>query len=291
MKHYRLEQAEKNVFAVHQVIYSNSDIEMWFDWNTRLNDTKFTDQCYWIMSDEDRIGGIVRLDDTLMYPFMIPPFSDRQLMWRILLNCCEDIKNINGVLQDDVNILLSLGFGVNVIRQVMCCPTGASKKSVIPDGMSVYLLDDSLDLTKISNVMKEGYRGGIDYEVFGVPSDEKIIEDLSYLLKVYKHRNLSIYVVNEQNQEIVGLCIAGISKNMPLGFAEIGELCVVPKYRNKGIAEFMLNYIKEAANPYTEVVKLCVTVGNFAEILYKKTGFQAGPRFARMTRRLHMKEG
>lgn len=285
MKQYRLEQAEKNLFAVHQVIYSNSDIEMWYDWDTRLNDTKFTDQCFWIMCDDDRIGGVVKLNDTLMFPFIIPPFSDRQQMWRILLNCCKDIGNINGVLQDDVNILLSLGFKVNVIRQVMCCPTGGSKKSVIPGGLSFHLLDDSCDMPKIKNVMKEGYQGGIDYEIFGVPSDEKLIEDLSYLLQVYKHRNLSIYVVNEQNKEIVGLCIAGISEKMPLGFAEIGELCVVPGYRNKGIAEFMLNYIKESADSYTEVVKLCITVGNYAEILYKKAGFQAGQRFARMTKR------
>nr|WP_285860152.1 MULTISPECIES: GNAT family N-acetyltransferase [Paenibacillus] len=111
------------------------------------------------------------------------------------------------------------------------------------------------------------------------------MEDLTYLLQVYKHRNLSIYVVNEQSQEIVGLCIAGISEKMPLGFAEIGELCVVPQYRNKGIAEFMINYIKESASTYTEVVKLCVTIGNCAEILYRKVGFQAGPRFSQMTKR------
>ncbi|MFD1176660.1 hypothetical protein ACFQ3W_10150 [Paenibacillus puldeungensis] len=64
MKQYRLEQAEINSFAVQQVIYSSSDIEMWFDWNSRLNDTKFTDQCFWIMCDDDRIGGIVKLTDT-----------------------------------------------------------------------------------------------------------------------------------------------------------------------------------------------------------------------------------
>lgn len=285
MKQYRLEQAEKNSFAVHQVIYSNADIEMWYDWNTRLNDTKFTDQCFWIMCGDHKIGGVIKLNDTLMFPFIIPPFSDRQRMWRILLNCCEDVKNINGVLQDDVNILLSLDFKVNVIRQVMCCPTSESKKTAIPDGFSLYVLDDSIDLAKIKHVMKEGYHGGIDYEVFGVPSDEEIVEDLSYLLQVYKHRNLSIYVVNEQNQEIVGVCLAGISEKMPLGFAEIGELCVVPEYRNRGIAEFMLNYVKVAANTKTEVVKLCVTVGNYAELLYQKAGFQAGPRFAKVTRR------
>jgi len=47
----------------------------------------------------------------------------------------------------------------------------------------------------------------------------------------------------------------------------------------------MLNHIKEAANTYTEVVKLCVTVGNYAELLYRKAGFQAGLRFARMIKR------
>ncbi|WP_136604835.1 GNAT family N-acetyltransferase [Paenibacillus dokdonensis] len=285
MEQYRLEQADKNSFAVHQVIYSNSDIEMWYDWNTRLNDTKFTDQCFWIMCGDDRIGGVVKMEDTVMFPFVIPPFSDRQQMWRVLLKCCKDISNINGVLQEDVEILLSFGFKVNVIRQVMCCPTGTSKKPVLPAGFSLYTLEDTFDITKIKEIMKEGYRGGIDYEIFGVPDDEEIMEDISYLLQVYKHRNLSIYVVNEQSQEIVGLCISGISKNMPLGFAEIGELCVVPQYRNKGIAEFMLNYIKDSASAYTEVVKLCITVGNYAEILYSKAGFQAGPRFAKMTKR------
>ena len=285
MKQYRLEQADKNKFAVHQVIYSNSDIEMWYDWNTRLHDTKFTDQSFWIMCGEDRIGGVIKMNDTAMYPFMIPPFSDRQQLWNILLTCCHDLRHINGVLQDDVNILHSYGFKVNVIRQVMCCPTGSLKEPVPPSGLSLYLLDDSFDTTRIKNVIKEGYSGGIDYEIFGARSDEKIIEDISYLMQVYKHRNLSVYVVDEQNQEIVGLCISGISEKMPLGFVEIGELCVVPQYRHKGIAEFMLNYIKQSASAYTEVIKLCVTVGNNAELLYKKTGFQAGPRFTRMTKR------
>ncbi|WMT39615.1 hypothetical protein RE628_19725 [Paenibacillus sp. D2_2] len=74
MKQYRLEQADPNVFAVHQVIYSNSDIEMWYDWNTRIEDTKFTDQCYWIMYDDDRIGGVVKINDTVMFPFITPHF-------------------------------------------------------------------------------------------------------------------------------------------------------------------------------------------------------------------------
>ncbi|WP_195575561.1 hypothetical protein [Paenibacillus sp. 1001270B_150601_E10] len=152
-------------------------------------------------------------------------------MWRIVIDCCRDIRNINGVLQDDVNLLLSLGFKVNIVRQVMCCPTEESKKALNPNGWSVYLTDDSYDMSRIKDIMKEGYRGGIDYEIYGVPHDEKIIEDLSYLMQVYSYRNLSIVVVNEQEEEIAGVCIAGISENMSLGFAEIGEICILPKYR------------------------------------------------------------
>ena len=75
-------------------------------------------------------------------------------MWSILLTCCNDLRNINGVLQEDVDILQSFGFKVNVIRQVMCCPTGVSKKLVIPYGLSLYLLEDSFDTTRIKDVMK-----------------------------------------------------------------------------------------------------------------------------------------
>jgi len=285
MSEYYLEKADLDLFAVYQVVYSSTDIEMWFDWNTRLNDTKFTDQCYWLMLDDKKIGGAIINNDTVMYPFIIPPFSDRLKFWDILLKCCNDLKHINGMLQDDVNILLSSGFKVNSIRQVMCCPTDVNNKLDLPKGLSMYELNESVNVNDLSKVILKGYAGGIDYENFGVPNEDQVIKDIRYLLQVYKHRNLSMFLINEIEQEIVGLCIAGISENMPLGFAEIGEVCVLPQYRNKGIAEFMLRHIVSTASGYTPVVKLCVTVGNQAENLYRKVGFQSGPRFANMSKR------
>jgi len=285
MTEYYLEKANIDLFAVYQVVYSNSDIEMWYDWNTRLNDTKFTDQCYWLMLEGRKIGGAIINNDTVMYPFIIPPFSDKHSFWDSLLKCSNKIKHINGVLQDDVNILLSYGLKVNSIRQIMCCPTDASNKIDIPFGLSIQELNDSVNFKELSEVVLKGYAGGIDHEVFGAPNEDEVTRDLNYLLQVYKHRNLSFYVVNEIDQKIVALCIAGISESMPLGFAEIGEICVLPQYRNKGIAEFMLRHIISTAFDHTQVVKLCVTVGNQAEKLYRKVGFQAGVRFTNMGRR------
>ncbi|MEK4251786.1 GNAT family N-acetyltransferase [Paenibacillus sp. FSL W7-1287] len=285
MVEYSLEKADMDLFAVYQVIYSGTDIEMWFDWNTRLNDTKFTDHCYWIMHEDVKIGGAIINSDTVIYPFIIPPFSDRFKFWDILLKCCKEIKHINGMLHDDVNILLSSGFKVNVVRQVMCRPADINNKVDLPDGFSMYALNEAVHVNELSKVIISGYAGGIDHEIYGVPNEDQVIKDNKYLMEVYKHRNLSIYIVNEMNQEIVALCIAGISENMPLGFAEIGEVCVLPQYRNKGIAEFMLRHIIATAFDYTPVVKLCVTVGNQAENLYRKVGFQPGPRFANMSKR------
>ena len=44
MMNYYFEKADKDLFATYQTIYSQADIEMWYDWNARLNDTKWTDE-------------------------------------------------------------------------------------------------------------------------------------------------------------------------------------------------------------------------------------------------------
>ncbi|MFC3749942.1 GNAT family N-acetyltransferase [Paenibacillus sp. GCM10012306] len=284
MPKYRLELADKEKFAVYQVIYADTDIEMWYDWNTRLQDTQFSDQCYWVLRDDVRIGGAIINDGTVMYPFLIPPFADRTVFWRALFSCSDDIKHINGLLQQDVSILLTFGYKLGAVRQVMCCPADDSITAVLPDGFSVRSLDESTDIATIAKILMEGYAGGIDYETYGAPDEAKAIADVQHLMKVYEHRNLSVYVFDEQEQGIAGLCIAGIYEKMPLGFAEVGDLCVLPKYRNNRLAEAMLNNVRSTAYAHSQVVKLCVTVGNEAEHLYRKVGFYPGPQFANMSR-------
>ncbi|WP_152399151.1 GNAT family N-acetyltransferase [Paenibacillus cellulositrophicus] len=286
MSKYRLKQAEQELFAVYQVIYSDADIEMWYDWNSRLDDTKFTDQCFWIMRDDERIGGAIINNGTVMYPFLISPHVDRSVFWKALFSCCNDIVHIKGVLQKDIDILLTFAYRLDVIRQVMCCPTDTGITTILPKGYSMHILNDSIDSETVGKVIMEGYSRGIDNEIFGATNEAEVIKDAMRLMQIYAHRNLSICVFDEKEQEIAGLCIAGISENMPLGFAEIGEICVLPKYRNKGLAETMLKHVRANAHKYAQVVKLCVTVGNYAENLYRKNGFYPGPRFANMSKRL-----
>jgi len=285
MSKYKIEQAEKDLFAVYQVLYSDADIEMWYDWNSRLNDTKFTDQCFWVIYDDNRIGGAIINNGTVMYPFLISPFVDRTVFWKALFSCCNDVVSIRGILPVDISILLTFGYRLDVIRQVMCCPTDPDVTTVLPNGYSLHTLNDSVDSKILADTIMNGYNGGIDYEIYGTPNEMDVIKDVERLMQIYASKNLSIYVFDENEQKIAALCIAGISDNMPLGFAEIGEICVLPHYRNKRLGEFMLKHVRATAHQFSPVVKLCVTVGNYAESLYRSVGFHPGPRFANMSKR------
>lgn len=283
---YSLEQADQDLFAVYQVLYAKTDIEMWYDWDSRLKDTKFTDQCFWIKCDDHRIGGALILNgETVLYPFLISPFIDRVAFWKALFSCCKDVVSIKGVLPEDVSILLSLGFQLGVTRQVMCSPTDPGILAELPPGFSLHSLDESFDSQILASMIMKSMNGSIDYEVYGIPKEEDAIKDTEYLMKLYSPNNLSIYIFDHNEHEIAAICIAGISSSMPLGFAEIAEICVLPGYRGKQLGEYMLKHIRASAYKHAQVVKLCVTVGNHAESLYRKTGFIPGPPFANMNKR------
>ena len=111
-------KADKDVFAVYQTIYSNADTELHFDWNKRLNDTKWAnDAFYWVILDGKKIGGIMILDHCTRFPFLIEPFCDRALFWRIVIDYLgenkPDIRNLYSVLDADIPILLSYGYKEN----------------------------------------------------------------------------------------------------------------------------------------------------------------------------------
>ncbi|MCQ4088329.1 GNAT family N-acetyltransferase [Saccharibacillus sp. JS10] len=285
MTFYQWERADQEEFAVNQVIYSNTDLEMWYDWTGRLDDTEFTQDCFWIVKDGVRIGGIIKLGDTLIYPFIIPPFMDREQFWAGLLSDPnEQIMRINGVLQLDIAVLIRHGFQVQSTRKVMCCPTGGEQTFEIEEGLILQRLDETTNLHFVQKLLKSSYTGGIDYQTFGTPSEEEVLKDIQYVLDVYRHEPLSVYILDKNKSEIVGVCMAGIGEKMPLGFAEIADIAVLPAYRGKGIAEFMLRHVKAQARLHAPVVKLCVTVGNPAEALYQRVGFQSGEPFAKMTR-------
>lgn len=277
-----LVQADIDLFAVYQTMYSNADIEMWYDWDRRLRDTKYTDQCFFLMSEGRKLGGAIITDDAIAFPFLISPFSDRMNFWHLLLKQSPRSK-INGVLDADRNILPMYGYKAKESGQVMCRPADVIVRS-LADGFFCRELDIDKEADEIGNAIVKGYSGGIDNQIHGEASIDEAIEDARRVLDIYAPKDMSHVIVEKHSYEIVGVCLAGIGENYTHGYVEIADICVLPQCRGKGLAQYMISRIVTQAYGIAPFVKLFVTIGNNSEYIYRQMGFIAGPRFTSMER-------
>ena len=289
MNSYTFEKADKDLFAVYQTIYSDADIEMWYDWNARLKDTKWTDNCFWLLRDGEKIGGVIIHNNAVMSPFLIAPFSDRLSFWKLVLQ--QGIKSSNaeklqlrGMLQEDVEVLMCFGAQVWRPRQIMVRPT--DKFHVVLDSRYTYKTPEYDDIPLVAEVFQKSFTGGIAYQMFGEESIEQIVENLKKVFGWFQETNSlnqSVVVQEKATDKIVGACLAGIIPKMINGFSFLDDVFVLPEHRRQGISDFMIKYSLNAAFEAAPVMKLHVVVGNYAEYSYRKLGFIAGPRFTDMT--------
>jgi ribosomal protein S18 acetylase RimI-like enzyme len=287
-----LEKAEPQLFSVCQTVYSNVDTNLNFIWENRLKDTLWTNDVYWIINDGERIGGVMISEDWVRFPFLVPPYNDRQLLWDALYYLDKHnalkMNKVLGALDCDVPILLTQGYKIIMARRMMCRPAerlpinlGQEYKFRIPDAEK--------DVDEIASVIENGYKGGIDYEIFGPSEAGEAKADVSYYFDAYQKTNTlyqSVVVTDVQSNKIIGACIAGRhpKENSEI-YSFISDIAVLPEYRRKGIAEFMLKYVISNAKKTSQLIGLCVTVGNHAENLYKHLGFFGGPIFTNMEKR------
>ncbi|WMJ88531.1 GNAT family N-acetyltransferase [Anaerocolumna sp. MB42-C2] len=277
-------QADKDLFSIYQTIYSNADIEMWFDWKKRLDDTKWTDQCYFVLLDGHKIGGIIITDDTIMFPFIIPPFCDRTAFWTFVLKH-SGRERIKGVLDIDSVILPMFGYKIDTVNQVMCRPADCITHN-LPNGFICRAVNINAEAKEIGDVIIQSYAGGICDEINGAASLEKAIEDAEKVLEVYSHKDLSHVIVEKTTNRIVAVCLAGRGRNYVNDYVEIADLCVLPQFRGIGLAKFMIGKVVTESNGIAPFIKLFVYVGNTAEFIYRQMGFMSGPRFTNMSRRM-----
>lgn len=288
MDGYTFEQADKDLFAVYQTIYSQADVGMAFSWEARLNDTKWSDDCYFLCRGGEKLGGAIISDGLVMFAFTIPPFCDHYLFWELLLRRAREATAgeqilLRGALAGAVPVLLNYGARIWRIRQSMCRPTDTLAYS-LPEGISIETPKEA-DIPALADAQARGYAGGISHELFGAESPQEIAEDLKKAFDIYAASgSLEQFAVARRVSDgaIAGACVAGIDAEMPNGFAFIREVFVLPEFRRQGLAQAMLRHTITAAHQKTAAIKLHVLVGNPAAGLYRKLGFVAGPVFTDM---------
>jgi hypothetical protein len=115
-------KAEDALFAVYQTIYSNTDMYLSYDWDSRLGDTKsWSGHGYFLVLDGTKIGGAIITDDMIRFPFLILPFEDRAQFWAYLLKLSPR-KYLKGMLDADSSILPMFGYKNMGSLQGMCRP-------------------------------------------------------------------------------------------------------------------------------------------------------------------------
>lgn len=75
-----------------------------------------------------KIGGAIIQPKAVTYPFLVAPFNDRRLFWKLVLGHVNTISDDNeiklfGMPEADIPVLLSMGAEVWRPRRIMCRPT------------------------------------------------------------------------------------------------------------------------------------------------------------------------
>lgn len=288
MREYYLKKVDNKLFSTYHSVYCKDDINFWYNWDCRLKDTSWSNNCYFVHCDNIKIGGIIIEGDEISNPFLIAPFNDRHLFWEIIFNEIINYSSNNkiifkGILERDVDVLLN--FGVEIVEQkcYMCRPTEKIPYKINNRFKLENILESDYD--ELSKVEIKSYRNSsLDSSNYCFTEEEikkNIVEDIAEFKKTNTYEMSSI-VREIATNNIVGGCIAGKYEDMPNEFGCIFELFLLPEYRSLGLGEAMILNAIGVDCSNTPVVKLHTYINNPAILLYRRLGFIDSPKFSDM---------
>ena len=284
--------ADKKKFAAFHTIYTDSNIFARYDWNERVEDAidcTLDKNCLFIHEDKRMIGGFTLKDNNVSYPFMVPPYSNRKEFWGIVLSYAAQVSGqkeiiLHEIPEVDTQVLTrSYNATLRWSKRKMLRPTEAFSP-ILGNGFSFGDLTEK-DISEITQVIFDAHSAGHTSTVWE-PNMTEIKNAVVRRFSLFGETNtlhMSNVVVDEANQKIAGVCIAGIYPDSPYNFATIHQVSVRPEYRRKGLAKAMMLKSINDAHAVSPVMTLGVLVGNPAEILYKEIGIASGPSYSELS--------
>ncbi|WP_312372518.1 GNAT family N-acetyltransferase [Lachnoclostridium sp.] len=288
MDKYTFTQVDKKQYGIYHAIYSDCNIFMRLDWNERMNVLKSNENGYFVFLKDKLVGGFSLLDNQISNPFMFPPFIDRLLFWKIVLDyaseiCCKDELYLSNISKADVEILTEqFSATIKMTQRIMLRPTEQSDVGLKGNFYFTELLEN--DIPYIVQTVFTAHSTGYTSKS-KTPDKEEIEKAINMRFQAFsqtKTLHLSTLVKSIDNHELVGVCIAGIYPDSPNNFSTIHQVSVLPEFRKRGIAESMMLRTINTAHTISPVITLGVMVGNPAEQLYNKLGFTSGPSYCNL---------
>ncbi|MEW8956902.1 GNAT family N-acetyltransferase [Clostridium sp.] len=283
---FSLNKANPKEFSIFSAIYRNNN--NWFrqSFNKLFEVFSEEENCFWILKDDKRVGGVILEPNMIGWVFLIPPFSDKHKILSLIVlelrKWSDPNKNIyaHGVMTTELEYYFRTGFrmtgelrnikeGENPdyswdFSRVMIRPTEEYNITFEEDYITMDLKE--VNIKDLGHFFYKSYNGDKKKENF-ISSCE---EYFNYCNDATL--NASTVLLSKINNEIVGACLISLWEEWP----NIYDVAVHPSYRGKGLAGRMIKGALNNLKSEYPVLRLFVELGNDVEALYHNLGFIAG---------------
>ncbi|MBU5227244.1 GNAT family N-acetyltransferase [Clostridium senegalense] len=280
---YTLARAENQVFSKYYgIYYINNSFEKSYDNVCSIIDRD--DNCFWIIKDGKKIGGVIIEPNYIEGLFLIPPCLDEGIILKKLKKVLVEWSDISKPIEASVVNLHQIEF----YKSIGFVRVESGRWMIRPTELFDITWENDFYVCS-PNKENELEMGKVLYEAF--ENNEGLnfnysLEEYTSWVKEYFDDNLgkgilnkaSTLVYDKHTKELVGLCYISIWKEWPL----ISQIAVKPGYSGRGIGTNMIKKALTVLNEEYSAIRLYVDIGNNAEDLYYKLGFLKGSELINM---------
>jgi ribosomal protein S18 acetylase RimI-like enzyme len=281
---YVLASAPEREFGVHYAVYrdANPDFEDFLEYGSDLEGLNY---CFWVVLEDQRIGGVIIRPNHIEGLFLIPPHTGRYEILRsvlpLLLSWSDKAQPIEAtdVLPHELGIYTRLGFRIAGGRRCYIRPTEAfditweDRYELVTPGRQ-----HLQEIAALFRLAYSGYPGELSRysmddwlrrtgRTLG-PSDTPALCDRASTLLYDTSRELA-----------VGACLTRLSRFITrpdVRVPKVSDIAVHPEYRRQGLGSRMLRKALTELRGQYATLRFGVALGNPAEAFYYSLGFLPG---------------
>lgn len=283
---YSIEKAQWEEFSVYFAVYEIFKVNVWFrqSFDAYCSVLKNCDICFWIKKDNFRIGGVLLDLNYMNRLFLQPPHNENDLIIGKLKNLLLTYSDINKpiyvgtVKPDKVKYYQRAGFKSGESRRCMIRPTEEFHITWDCDYEIVSVTEDKK--SDIAKLFTEAFSNE------GESKDGTNFQRENESVEFYFDKNPKNTLVNKastliykkKTNELVDACLISIWEDWP----NVYDIAVKPSFEKRGLAKNMLKRALTVLKEGYPTLRLFVTLGNDAELIYHKMGFLAGTETTEM---------
>lgn len=281
---YSIEKAQWEEFSVYFAVYEIFKVNVWFrqSFDAYCSVLKDCDICFWIKKDNFRIGGVLLDLNYMNCLFLQPPHNEYDLiigkLKKLLLTYSDNSKPIyvGAVKPDKVKYYQRAGFKIGESRRCMIRPTEEFHVTWDCDYEIVSVTEDKKsDIAKLfAEAFSNESKDGTSFE----KENESVEFYFTKNLKNILVNKASTLIYEKKTNELVGACLISIWEDWP----NVYDIAVKPSFQKRGLAKNMLKRALTVLKESYPTLRLFVTLGNDAEMLYHRMGFLAGTETTEM---------